>query len=59
VESGKKDAKPKKIFYFLFFYLSPVVKQQRYSISVAQVSMDTQQGCVIEDITTIIHIGPA
>lgn len=37
-------------------YLSSVVKQQCHSITVAKVSVDTQQGGVVEDITTVIHI---
>lgn len=36
-----------------------MVKKQRHNITVAQVSVDTQQGSVAEDITTVIHIGPA
>lgn len=35
-----------------------MVKKQRHNITVAEVSMDTQQGSVAEDITTVIHIGP-
>lgn len=41
------------------FYLSSVVEQQCHGISVAQVSVDTQQGGVAEDITTVIHVSPA
>lgn len=35
-----------------------MIKQQCYSISVAQVSVDTQQGGVVQDIATVIHISP-
>lgn len=43
---------------FPFSYLCSMIKQQCYSISVAQVSVDTQQGGVVEDIATVIHISP-
>ena len=43
----------------LFFYLSSVVQQQCHGIRVAQVSVDAQQGGVVEDIAPIIHISPA
>lgn len=36
-----------------------MIKQQCYSISVAQVSVDTQQGGVVQDIATVIHISPS
>lgn len=38
------------------FYLSSVVEQQCHSITVTQVSVDTQQGGIAEDITVVIHI---
>lgn len=44
---------------FSFSYLCSMIKQQCYSISVAQVSVDTQQGGVVEDIATVIHISPS
>lgn len=40
------------------FNLSSVVEQQCHNITVAQVSVDTQQGGVAEDITTVIYISP-
>lgn len=40
-------------------YLSSVVEQQRHSIAVAEVGVDTQQGGVVEDVATVIHISSA
>lgn len=45
--------------FILFFYLSSVVKQQRHDVAVTQVSVDTQQGGVAEDITVVIDISSA
>lgn len=49
----QKNCKKEKIFY-----LSSVVEQQCHSVTVAQVSVYTQQGGVAEDIAPVIHISP-